>query len=109
MRCMQFRVGVGRMSVPAPPAAKHHVAAGYGAFMHLSQMNGGEMYLECALVTESFETNVTLNPLLPGCRIHKGGSKILVKRTVLTLGIHTSSSAGVFKRTSFWFSLVVST
>ena len=63
------------MSVPDPPAAKHHVAAGYGAFMHLPQMNRGEMFLECALVAEGFHADVALDPFLPCGRAHVGDTE----------------------------------
>ena len=70
LRGVKFRVGVGGVPVPTPPAAEHHVAAGDCALVHLPQMHSAEMDLERTLVTERLHANIALDPLLPGGRTH---------------------------------------
>ena len=68
---MKFRVGVGRVSVPAPSAAEHHRAALHRAPVHLPQVDRAEVDLEGALVTERLHADLALHPLLP-----RGGTDV---------------------------------
>ena len=77
---MKFRVGVGGVSVPAPPAAEHHGAALHRAAVHLPQVDRTEVDLESALVTERLHADLTLHPLLPGGRTHVRNTEILGHR-----------------------------
>ena len=89
MRRVQLWVWVGRVPVPAPPAAEHHVAAGHRALVHLAQVDSTEVDLQGALVTESLQADITLNPLLPCCRVDKRGSKILVEGCILSCWVNS--------------------
>ena len=77
---MKFRVGVGRVSVPAPPAAEHHGAALHGAPVHLPQVDRAEVDLEGALVTERLHADLALDPLLPGGGADVGDPQVLGHR-----------------------------
>ena len=77
MRRVKFRVGVGRVSVPAPSAAEHHRAALHRAPVHLPQVDRAEVDLEGALVTEGLQTHVTLHPLLARGRVDKGCAEVI--------------------------------
>ena len=77
---MKFRVGVGRVSVPAPPAAEHHGAALHGAPVHLPQVDRAEVDLEGALVTERLHAHLALNPLFPRGRTDVWNTEILWHR-----------------------------
>ena len=80
MRRVKFRVGVGRVSVPAPPAAEHHGAALHRAPVHLPQVDRAEVDLESPLVTERLHADLALNPLLTGGGTHVGNAEILWHR-----------------------------
>ena len=93
---MKFRVGVGRVSVPAPPAAEHHRAALHRAPVHLPQVDRTEVDLEGALVTERLHADLALHPLLPGGRTHVGNTQILRHRgyfPILIVGLHRVNGA----------------
>ena len=77
---MKFRVGVGRVSVPAPSAAEHHVTPGHRALVHLPQVDRAEVDLESPLVTERLHADLALNPLLTGGGTHVGNAEILWHR-----------------------------
>ena len=77
---MKFRVGVGRVSVPAPPAAEHHITPGHRALVHLPQVDRAEVDLESALVTEGLHADLALHPLLAGGRTHVRNTEILWHR-----------------------------
>ena len=77
MRRVKFRVGVGRVSVPAPPAAEHHVTPGHRALVHLPQVNCTEVNLQRPLVTEGLQADVTLHSLLSCGRVDEGGSEVI--------------------------------
>ena len=77
MRRVKFRVGVGRVSVPAPPAAEHHVTPGHRALVHLPQVDRAEVDLEGALVTERLHADLALNPFLAGGGTHVGNTEVL--------------------------------
>ena len=74
---MKFRVGVCRVSVPAPPAAEHHVTAGHRTLVHLPQVDCTEVYLESALVTERLQADITLHSLLPRGRVDEGCPEVI--------------------------------
>ena len=65
------------MSVPAPPAAEHHVAPGDSALVHLSQVHRGEVDLESSLVTKCLETHVALDSLLASGWVDKTSSQVI--------------------------------
>ena len=65
------------MSVPAPPAAEHHVAPGHRALVHLPQVDRTEVDLEGPLVTERLQTDVALYSFLPCGWVHEGGSEVI--------------------------------
>ena len=99
MRRVKFRVGVGRVSVPAPPAAEHHGAALHGAPVHLPQVDRAEVDLEGALVAERLHAHLTLHPFLAGGRTdvrnpevlwHRGNFPILIVRLQ---GVHRAPPA----------------
>ena len=77
MRRVKFRVGVGRVSVPAPPAAEHHVTPGHRALVHLPQVDRTEVDLESALVAERLQADITLHSLLPRGRVDEGGPEVV--------------------------------
>ena len=77
MRRVELGVGVGRVSVPAPAAAEHHVAAMHRALVHLSQVHCAEVDLEEALVAEGFHTDIALDLLLAGGWADKGNANII--------------------------------
>lgn len=66
VRRVQLRIRIGAVAISRSARAEHHRAALDGALVHFPQVNGGEVYLESALVAESFQTNVTLHALLAG-------------------------------------------
>ena len=88
VRRVQLGVGVGRVSVAAPSRAEHHGAVVDGAPVHLPEVHGGEVDLEGALVTEGLQTHVTLDPLLAGGRVDKGGAEVIKHKIKLTRGLH---------------------
>ena len=93
MRRVKFRVGVGRVSVPAPPAAEHHVTPGHRALVHLPQVDRAEVDLEGALVTERLQADVALHSLLPRGGVDEGGSEV-VKHGIKVSGVAHRSPAG---------------
>ena len=93
MRRVKFRVGVGRVSVPAPPAAEHHVTPGHRALVHLSQVHGREVDLERALVAERLEADVALDPLLAGGRVDVGRAQLVVEGRVLPVRVQGDGPA----------------
>ena len=76
------------MSVPTSSAAEHHVTSWHRTFVHLSQMNRGKVNFEGAFVTECFQTNVALDPLLAGGRVDKGGAEVIKHKIKLTRSLH---------------------
>ena len=88
VRRVQLGVRVGRVSVAAPSRAEHHVTPGHRALVHLPQVHSGEVDLEGALVTEGLQTHVTLDPLLAGGRVNKGGAEVIKHKIELTRGLH---------------------
>ena len=74
---MKFRVGVGRVSVPAPSAAEHHVTPGHRALVHLPQVDRTEVDLESALVAERLQADITLHSLLPRGRVDEGCPEVI--------------------------------
>ena len=74
MRRVQLWIRVRRVPVPTSPAAEHHVAAWHRALVHLPQVHRAEVDLQGALVAERLQTDIALDPLLPCCRVDKGGS-----------------------------------
>ena len=77
MRRVKFRIWIGRVPVPAPPAAEHHVTPGHRALVHLPKVNRAEVDLESALVTEGLEADITLHSLLPRGRVDEGCPEVL--------------------------------
>ena len=79
MRRVKFRVGVGRVSVPAPSAAEHHVTPRHCALVHLPQVDRAEVDLESPLVTECLHAHLTLHSLLASGGTDVGDSEIFRK------------------------------
>ena len=93
MRRVKFRVGVGRVSVPAPPAAEHHVTPGHRALVHLPEVDRTEVDLESPLVTERLQADITLHSLLPRGRVDEGGPEV-VEHGIKVSGVSHGSPAG---------------
>ena len=97
MRRVKFRVGVGRVSVPAPPAAEHHVTPGHRALVHLPQVDRAEVDLEGALVAERLQADITLHSLLPRGRVDEGGPEV-IEHGIKVSGVAHWSPAGTTVR-----------